>query len=89
MRVLDIPDWPPQPGGAFSPAYRSPSSEQAIVKRIEGTNRAVVTFVCGFDGNEHSYDFDARSVELAGKVAKLLQSNIGKSLMQIGFLTLE
>ena len=31
MKIMDIPDWPPNPGGAFDSTYRSPSSEEAIV----------------------------------------------------------
>jgi len=86
MKILDLPDWPPEPGGSLPSSQRSPSSGQAILKRIEGSNGSVVTFVCEFDGTEHIYDFETYSFETVEKLEKVLWSNLGKSITEIGLL---
>jgi hypothetical protein len=91
MRILDIPNWPPESCGTFPvpTSYCSPCSEQAILKRTEATNGGVVTFICEFEGQEHKYFLDARSPRLADKVENTLRASFGKSVMWIGFLEID
>jgi len=89
IRVMDLPDWPPQPGGRYDGSYRVPTSEQAILKSSERTSGSFVTFVCEFEGKEHTYDLEVKNDELARKLEKVLRANVGKSIMQIGFLEIE
>jgi hypothetical protein len=86
---MELPGWPPEPGGTYDASYRTPSSEQAILKTTDGVNGSSVAFVCEFEGKEHSYDLDLKNEDLAWKIEKLLRANIGKSIMQIGFLEIE
>ena len=86
---MELPGWPPEPGGTYDASYRAPNSEQAILRRTEGVNESLITFVCEFEGKEHSYDLDVKNADLAWKVEKLLRANIGKSVLQIGFLEIE
>ena len=89
IRVMELPGWPPDPGGTYDASYRTPSSEQAILKRTEGVNGSSVAFVCEFEGNGHSYDLDLKNEDLAWQIEKSLRGCIGKSIMQIGFLEIE
>jgi hypothetical protein len=90
MRIYDLPNWPPDPGGAFLGSSRIPTSERAILTRVgprlvDGN----VTFVGEFEGNEHTYDFNATSEDLAERIREALRQNLGRSIFSLGELEIE
>jgi hypothetical protein len=34
MKIKDLPNWPPEPGGAFKTSYKSPSSDHLLQYRL-------------------------------------------------------
>jgi hypothetical protein len=54
MKVRDLAEWPPQPGGFYKASYQAPTSEQAIVKEVVKSHHNWVTFICSFDGHDHT-----------------------------------
>jgi hypothetical protein len=86
-RVMSLPNWPPDPGGATPGRYISPSSEQAIIARAEPRIKdRLVTFVGTFEGLEHTYDYEAPSEEIASSLRRLIGGSVGKSVYQVGLL---
>lgn len=89
--VRSLPNWPPDPGGA-SPGrrFKVPSSEEARVVRVEPKQKnRLVTFVSIFEGQEHTYDFEAPTEDSASKLRKLIDANMGKSVFEIGALAFD
>lgn len=84
MKVKDLPNWPPEPGGPFNASYRSPSSEQAILKELVRVQDNSVTFTATFEASQFTYDYEAPNSKLAKDFADVLARNIGKTLMQLG-----
>jgi hypothetical protein len=84
MKVRELEGWPPQPSGFHMGSYKVPTSEQAILKDVVRSHNNWVTFVCSFDRDDHKYDFEAPDKSDALQVEKILKSNIGKSLLEIG-----
>jgi hypothetical protein len=84
MKIRDLAEWPPQPGGFQGSSYTVPTIEQAILKEVVKSHHNWVTFVCSFEGNDHTYDFEAPDKEAAFQIEKTLKENIGKSLFEIG-----
>jgi hypothetical protein len=90
IRIRELPNWPPGPGGATLSSYRIPTSEQAKVTRVEPkqANRWV-TFVGQFEGHDHSYDFEASSEKLAETIREVLRNHLGTSVYGLGDLEVE
>jgi len=84
MKVRELDGWPPQPGGIHVGSYIVPSIKQAILKEIVRSHHNWVTFICLFDGNDHTFDFEAPDKGDAIRIEKILKNNIGKSLFEIG-----
>jgi hypothetical protein len=84
MKIRDLPNWPPEPGGAFNASYRSPSSDQAMMKELVRVQDKSVTFTAAFEGKQFTYDYEAASTKLARNLAEILRKNIGKTVMQLG-----
>jgi hypothetical protein len=84
MRIRELPEWPPQPGGFFDRSFTVPTTEQGILKEVVRSHHNWVTFVCSFDGRDHTCDFEAPDHEYALQIEQILKNNIGKSLFEIG-----
>jgi hypothetical protein len=86
--VRSLANWPPDPGGASpSKGFKVPSSEEAKVSRVEPRLKDnLVTFVGVFEGQEHTYDFEAPTEQSAKRLRELIGANIGKSVFEIGAL---
>jgi hypothetical protein len=84
MKVRDLAEWPPQTGGFYKASYQAPTSEQAIVKEVVKSHHNWVTFICSFDGHDHTYDFEAPDLTYATLLKNILEKNIGKTLFEIG-----
>jgi hypothetical protein len=85
IRIRDLDDWPPESGGAFGKGeiLRVPPSEATMstLGRVAGRK---VMFGCLFGGREHSYDYEAKSWEIAEQLADIIKKNIGQSLFSLG-----
>jgi len=89
MRIKDLPNWPPQPRGAFNASYESPTSEQAVLKELVRVQDNSVTFTTTFAGKQFTYDCEVSNSKLAKNLAEVLERNTGKTLMQLGALDVE
>jgi len=89
-KIRDLPNWPPEPGGAIQSSYRIPTSDQAILRRVEPKGAdGWVTFVGEFEGHNHSYDFKASSEKLAEAIRQALRQNLGTSVFGLGDLEID
>jgi hypothetical protein len=84
MRVGDLENWPPEPCGVYRTTFVSPSPEQAVIQRVLHLYDIWITFICEFEGNCHTYDFQTHDKETPPKLKVILEDNIGKSLFSIG-----
>jgi hypothetical protein len=71
MKIKDLPNWPPQPGGGFNASYKSPTSDQAILKELVRVQDNSVTFTATFEGKQFTYDYEVAN----SRVAKTLSDN--------------
>jgi hypothetical protein len=86
MKIRELEGWPPQSSGIRDGSYIAPTMQQAILKEVVRTHHNWVTFVCSFEGNDHTYDFQAPDKGDALRIEKILKSNIGKSIFEIGVI---
>jgi hypothetical protein len=84
MKLRELEGWPPQPSGFHDGSYIVPTIQQAILKEVVRTHHNWVTFVCSFEGNDHTYDFQAPDKSDALRIEKILKNNIRKSIFEIG-----
>ena len=87
MRLMDLPGWVPQSGGAHKTGETMLYAPEKVT--IEGALRVLpgcVSFTCIFHGKAIGYDFWISDKKLAEKVAKILNDNRGKTLLSIGWI---
>ena len=84
MRVRDLENWPPEPCGVYESKFVLPSAEQAIIQKVLYMFDIWITFSCGFEGNNHTYDFQTLNNGTPRRLKVILEDNIGKSLSSIG-----
>jgi hypothetical protein len=84
MKIKDLPHWPPEPGGAFKASYKSPASDQAVLKELVRVQDNSVTFTASFEGKEFTYDYEAPNSKLAKDLAEIVARSVGKTVMQLG-----
>ena len=89
MKIKDLPNWPPEPGGAFNASYKSPTSEQAVLKELVRVQDNSVTFTATFESKQFTYDYEVANSKLAKHLAEVLERNIGKTVMQLGAIEIE
>jgi hypothetical protein len=90
IRIRDLPNWPPDPGGPYQSSYRSPTSEQAILRRVEPKRvDGLVTFVGEFEGHSHTYDYRASSERLAEAIRKVVGQHLRTSVFGLGELEID
>jgi FKBP-type peptidyl-prolyl cis-trans isomerase 2 len=89
LRVMDLPQWPPDSGGEFKHGDKfAISSEHVVIKEVTKVDGTKLTFTCTFNGKKLSYDYAAPSVRTAEKLAEILQNNVGKTLFSVGVIEL-
>jgi hypothetical protein len=87
LRVMDLPRWPPNPGGAKSEGERSPTEPGQVT--IEQVNQVMVDhvmFICSFNGRLVPYNFQMPDKKTGEKIAIILNDNRGKTLLSIGII---
>jgi hypothetical protein len=89
MKIKDLPNWPPSPGGASHWAHRTPASDQAVFKALIRVQEDWVVFTSVFEEREQTYDFQAPSPAVAKNMAVVLQGDVGgNTITQLGELQL-
>jgi hypothetical protein len=86
MRVMDLPHWPPDTGGAFDARNHrfAISSEDVVIERVTRISDRRITFVCSFEGRAHTYDFATPDARTAQKLKNILENNVGLTLFSVG-----
>jgi hypothetical protein len=86
MRVMELPNWPPDAGGPFDPHnHRFPvSADEVLIERVLSVHERHVAFTCTLNVTPHEYDFFAPDNEIARKLEAILTTNVGKKLSSIG-----
>jgi hypothetical protein len=84
MKIKDLPNWPPEPGGAFNASYKSPTSDQAVLKELVRVQDTNVIFTAHFEGKEFTYHYDLPNSKLAQNFADTVARNIGKTVTHLG-----
>jgi hypothetical protein len=85
MKLRDLPGWPPDAGGAFSPGDRfAIRPGQVTIKDVQAVVKNRVTFSGTFDDRVVTYNYMAPDEKLAEKVAAILKANTGKDLLSVG-----
>lgn len=89
MKIRELPDWPPSPGGSYHWTHRTPASDQAVLKALVRVQDDWVVFTSTFEGKEQTYDFQTPSAAMAKNLAEIVQGNAGKkTVMEMGELEL-
>jgi hypothetical protein len=86
MKLRELSNWPPCPGSP-NPNSRNkvPTPDQAVLKSVEPRRRTHwVLFTGEFEGNPHTYDYDAKHAKLADHIETVLRKHIGKSVLHLG-----
>jgi hypothetical protein len=90
VKLRDLPNWPPDPGGPYQSSYRSPTSEQAILRTVEPKRaEGLVTLVGEFEGHNHTYDYRASNERLAEAIRGVVGQNLGTSVFGLGELEVD
>jgi hypothetical protein len=85
-RVMDLPEWVPQPGGPTSPGETFPlATDQVTFERVIGVfGEHHLMFMCRFNGRSVSYNYPLLDPKTAATIANILNENIGNTLLSIG-----
>jgi chemotaxis protein CheY-P-specific phosphatase CheC len=88
-RIMDLPGWPPIPGGAHKPGDFFPTStDQVTIETVLRISEGNVMFMCRFGDRSVGYHFFVADENTAKKVAAVLSGNIGETLLSIGMMEL-
>ncbi|MGD0737603.1 MAG: hypothetical protein ABR976_20925 [Terracidiphilus sp.] len=87
LRVMDLPGWPPNPGGAKSEGERSPTAlDQVTIEQVNHVMEDHVMFTCRFNGHQVPHNFQLADKKTGEKIEKILNDNRGKTLLSIGII---
>lgn len=86
-RVMDLPGWPPNPGGSVSGGGTFPIAiDLAVIEEVIQVMKDHVTFTCRSNGDVAPYRFQMPDTRTGEKIAKILNDNRGRSLLSIGII---
>jgi hypothetical protein len=89
VKLRELPNWQPQPGGAYDSNTRFPLGGEAVVREVFPVNRAMVTFRGEFERHSHSYHYKASSEKLASRIHVVVATNMGKRVAELGDCEIE
>jgi len=89
LRLRELENWPPEPGGAYDAYTRFPVGGEGRVDEIFPVLESAVTMQGDFMGRPHSYHYHAPSDEVADRVHKIVAQNLGKTVRELGELEIE
>ena len=86
---MDLPNWPPIPGGAYrSEDFFPTSTDQVTVETVLRISEGYVMFICRFGDRSVGYHFFVADEKTAKNAAAVLSENVGKRLLSIGMMEL-
>jgi hypothetical protein len=88
-RLRELPDWPPQPGGAYDASTRFPIAGEAVITEVFPVTGMEVTFHGKFEGHQHSYHYFAESEKIAARIREAVFANVGRTVSDLGELEIE
>jgi len=89
IRLRDLPDWPPQPGGAYKSGTRFPTAGEAVVDDVLPLDGTSITFRAQYDDAPHSYHYYASSEKIANQIHNVVAANMGKTVAELGEFEIE
>jgi hypothetical protein len=89
IRIRELPDWPPQPGGAYGPETVFPMGGEALVSEVFPVHDRVITFKGMFGKDSHSYHYKAETAKIAEQLHSLVKDGIGMTVAELGDLEIE
>ncbi len=89
VRVRELQDWPPQPGGAYSPGAVIPVGGEALVSEVFPVSDKILTFRGTFDKDSHSYHYKADTHKIALQLHEIVSKNVGKTVLSLGEFEIE
>src|SRR5580698_8843584 len=84
LKLRELVDWPPEPGGAYRPGSVSPTAREAIIAESVPLIARSVTFRATFGQDSHSYHYHAETDGIARQVQRLVGENIGRKVATLG-----
>lgn len=89
QRVMDLPDWPPQPCGAMKVGSVCPTSTDEVnIERVVHYAHENLMFSCKFGKESVIYHFPLLDDKNADRVGAILHDHIGQTLTSIAFVEL-
>ena len=86
-RVMDLPGWAPQPGGATKPGSTFPvSTDEVTIERVITYATNTLLFSCKFKGDSVLYHFHQLDEKTATKVGAILHEHIGQPLTSVAHI---
>jgi hypothetical protein len=89
ITLRELPDWPPEPGGAYESSTVFPVAGEAIVIEIFPLSNAMVTFRGEFGKYPHSYHYKASNEKIASQIYAVISTNLGKTVAELADLEIE
>jgi hypothetical protein len=89
VRLRELENWPPEPGGAHDPDARFPAGGEGRVDEIFPVQENGVPMRGDFNGRSHSSDYHAPSEIVAVLVHKIVAQNLGNTVRELGELEIE
>ena len=84
IRLRELPEWPPQPGGAFDSLWQFPIAGEAVVNELFPLQNRRITFKGEYEGHPHSYHYKASTGKIASRIQAILAANMGKTVAELG-----
>jgi hypothetical protein len=86
-KMRDI--WPPEPGGAFRPGFRSPQGGVDVLDEVlyyspVANAKANIALRTRFDGQEFTRDILLDDTRFATRLVSWLRQQAGKTIQEIG-----
>lgn len=89
FRLNELPDWPPQPGGAYRSGTRFPTAGEAVIDDVFPLDGTTITFRAQLEDQPHSYHYKASSETIANQIHNIVAGNIGKAVAELGDFEIE
>lgn len=88
MKIRELANWPPEPGGSYNHTDWDAPSGYAALREVVRVEANLVTFTVFSGNHEATCDFWAADQGIAKALAKVLRGNGGKTLIELGDLEL-
>jgi hypothetical protein len=84
VKLRDLPNWPPPPGGAYDGGTLFPVATEVVINEIFPVIETMVTFRGESAGYPHSFHFRASSEKIASRIQTIISANLGHTVAELG-----